>query len=62
VTRLAAGHILRCAFHQDSPAPAPTLRPQVDDVVGCLDDIEMVLDDDHRVTGSDQPMEAVQQP
>jgi hypothetical protein len=31
----------------------PSVRTEIDDVIGGLDDIEMVLDDDHRVAGID---------
>src|SRR6266702_1237624 len=38
------------------------LRTHVDDPVGALDDVEVVLDDDHRVARLDQTIEHVQQP
>ena len=33
----------------------------IDDVVGRLDDVEVVLDDDHAVTGVDERLEYVQE-
>ncbi len=46
----------------DHPAAAgAALRPHVDDPVGGLDDVQVVLDDDHRVAGVDQPAEDPEQ-
>ena len=36
------------------PPPEPPSRPEVDDPVGGLDDVEVVLDDEHRVALVDQ--------
>ena len=38
------------------------LRAEVDDPVGDLDHVEVVLDHDHRVAGVDQPREHLEQP
>src|SRR4051812_27443183 len=40
----------------------PSLRSEIDDVVGDLDDIEMVLDQENAVPGVDQAIERQQQP
>ena len=42
-------HSLRRPFHQDTSSAFAAFWPQIDDPVGGLDDIEVVLDDDHGV-------------
>ena len=49
------------AFRDDPAATRAALRPQVDQPVGFGDDIEVVLDDDDRVAGIDEPMQHAQQ-
>ena len=44
------GDILGGSDRDDLPAALSPFRAQVDDPVGGLDDIEIVLDDDHGVT------------
>ena len=46
---LARADLLRRARRDDLAARVPALRAEIDDVVGGLDHIEMVFDQDHRV-------------
>ena len=48
-------------FGDDPAAAVAALRPEVDDPVGGLDDVEVVLDDEDRVAAVDQPMEDLEQ-
>src|SRR5690606_1473038 len=43
-------------------APRAALRTHIDDPVGGLDDVEVVLDHDHGVAAVDQPVEHAEQP
>ena len=43
------GDLLRRALGDDTPAAVAAFRPQVDDPVGGLDDIQVVFDDDDGV-------------
>ena len=49
VARRVGRHFLRRALGDDAPAAFAALGSQVDDPVGGLDDVEVVLDDDDRV-------------
>ena len=42
-------HLLRRTHGHHVATPSPTLGPHVDDIVGTLDDVQIVLDDDDRV-------------
>ncbi len=42
-------------------SPRPALRPEVDHVVGRLHDVEVVLDDDHRVAAVDEGVQHLQE-
>jgi len=42
-------------------ATVPAFGPQIDHPIGCLDDIQVVFDDDHRVSGVSQPMQHIEQ-
>ena len=53
----AACDLGRRAARDDAASTFTALRAEVDDVVGFRDDIEVVLDHDHRVAGFDQPVE-----
>ena len=55
------GDLLGGTGGEDEPASAPTFRSQIYDVVGRLDDIEVVLDDQHGVALVYQPLEHAQQ-
>ena len=54
-------HFLRRALGDDAAAGLAGLGAQVDDPVGRLDHVEVVLDHDHRVAQVDQAVEHVQQ-
>ncbi len=56
-----ARDLLRRALGHDAAAPGAALRSQVDDPVGRLDDVQVVLDDDDRVAGVHEPMEHLEQ-
>src|SRR5207245_1755584 len=49
------------ALRDDAPAAVAALGPEVDDPVGGLDDVEVVLDDDHRVARIAQPLQHTEQ-
>ena len=51
------GDVLGGALGDDAPSPAAAFGSQIDDPVGRLDDIEVVLDHDHCVAGIDQALE-----
>src|SRR3954468_7186943 len=61
VTGGAVGDRLGRAFGNDGAAPTPTFGTHVDDPVGGLDDVEVVLDDDDRVALLDQSRQNTQQ-
>src|SRR5581483_880316 len=54
VTLGCLGHLLRRALHHDRAATVATLGAQVDDPVGGLDHVEVVLDHQHSVALIDQ--------
>src|SRR4051794_6195480 len=45
------------ALEHDPPAVVPGARPEVDDPVGVGHDGLVVLDDDHRLAGVDEPVQ-----
>ena len=49
--------ILRRTLSDDAAARRAALGSEIDDPVSIGDDIEVVLDDDHRVAGVDQSMQ-----
>src|SRR6266540_1792772 len=49
VAAVDGGDVLRCALGDHRAAAAAALRAEVDDPVGGLDDVEVVLDDQHGV-------------
>src|SRR5699024_11547547 len=55
------GDGLRGALRDDGATAPTALGAQVDDPVGALDDIEVVLDHQHRVALVDQPLEHPEQ-
>ena len=55
------GNVFRCAARDDFTAAVATLRPQIDDPISRLDDIEIVLDHDDGVALVAQSMENCQQ-
>ena len=42
--RLTRSDVLRCAGHDHAPAGVTAVRSQIDDVIGRLDHVEMMLD------------------
>ena len=56
-----AGDLLGRALGDDPAAAVAALGPEVDDPVGGLDDVEVVLDDEDRVAAVDQAMEDLEQ-
>ena len=61
VRGLAGRHCLRSTGADEGPSPGAALRAQIDEPVGGLDDIQIVLDDQHRVPGVHQPLQHLQQ-
>ena len=57
----AGGYFLRCARHDDLAAGVPALGAQVDDMIGRLDHVQVMLDYDDSVAGVYQTVEAFQQ-
>ena len=51
----------RSAGRDHPPAAAPALGAEIDDPVGGGDDVEVVLDDEHRVAGREERVECGQQ-
>ena len=54
-------HLLGCPGGDDGPAVLARLRAHVDHVVGALDDLDVVLDDDERVSGVHEALEHAEQ-
>ena len=61
IGRFNLGHLLRRAGRHDNAAVFAAFGPQVDQIVRCLDDIEVVLDDEQRVPRLEQLPERGQQ-
>ncbi len=55
------GDLLGRALGDDPPAPEAARRPQLDQPVGRLDHVEVVLDDEDRVARVDEPMEDLEE-
>ena len=55
------GHLLGRTFGDDVAPRLTTLRAHIDDPVGSLDDLKVVLDDDHRVPLIDEGLQSIQQ-
>ena len=51
-----AGDFFGGAGRDDAAAVFAAFRAKVDDVVGAFDDVEVVLDDQHRVSQRDQSL------
>ena len=56
------GDLLRRAGDDELATLVPALGAEVDDPVGHLDDVEVVLDHDDRVARVDEPLEHLEQP
>ena len=60
--RLARGDGLRRSRHHDLPACVTALGSEIDDMIGCLDHVEVVLDEQNGVSGVHETIERLQQP
>src|SRR5689334_22593824 len=58
---LACGDLFRRAGDHDFAARMAAVGPEIDDMIGSLDDVHMVLDRKHGMPCVDQAMQAVQQ-
>src|SRR5712691_6610449 len=56
-----AGYEFGRALRDDAAAAFASLGAEVDDPVGLLDDVEMVLDDEHGVAEIDEPLQNVEE-
>ena len=54
-------NVLRCALGDDSPSSGTPLGTHVDDPVRCLDHVQVVLDDDHRIAFVDKAVDDIEQ-
>src|SRR5207244_3755539 len=61
IRRLTIRHLFRNAGADDSPAAGAAFRPQVDQPVGGLEDVQIVLNDDYGVPGINESMPDMQQ-
>src|SRR5205085_5788631 len=61
VRRLARGDFFRRPFRDHPPAAGAALRPQVNDPVGRLDNVQVVLDHDHGVARLDEAVQHLEQ-
>jgi hypothetical protein len=61
MARLVPRHLFRCALRDDPPTAFAPLRPQVDDPVGGLDHVQVVLDDHHGVAVAHQAVQHLEQ-
>ena len=61
VGQLDPRHLLGCAFGHDTAAPFAPLGSQVDDVVGRLDDIKVVFNDNDGIPLVDKLVQNVEQ-
>ena len=64
LARVRAPHgcdFFRRAAGDHTAAMRAAFRSEIDDVVRALDDVEVVLDNDHRVAETDQPLQHIEQ-
>ena len=61
MTGLACGDGLRRALGDDLSAFVAGFGSQVNDPIGAFDDVEIVFDDEHRMTGIDETLKSFQQ-
>ncbi len=57
VRGLVRGDLFGRADRNDAAPAVSALRPEIDDPIGGLDDVEIVLDHDHRIALVAQPMQ-----
>ncbi len=55
-------HLLGCSLGHDPPARLPGLRPHLDDPVGRLEHVEVVLDDDEAVAALHEGLQHAEEP
>ena len=61
VAVLALGDLFGCACGKEVAACVTAFRTEVDDVVGTLDDLQVVLDDDDGVAATDKGIKGCKQ-
>src|SRR5438552_10048837 len=57
----ATGDIFGRAVRDDVTAFVTGLGPEINDPIGAFDNVEVVLDDEHRMTGIDETLKSFQQ-
>jgi hypothetical protein len=57
VTGRASANVFWRALRHDLAAIIAGFRAEIDDPIGALDDVEVVLDDEHGVAGIDEALE-----
>jgi len=61
VTGRARGNFLGRTVRDNVTSFVPGFRAEVNDPISTLDDLEVVLDDQHRMTGIDETLKSLQQ-
>ena len=61
MTGRARRHVLGRTARDNVTAFVPGFRAEVNDPISALDDLEVVLDDQHRMTGIDETLKSLQQ-
>ena len=61
VTGRARGHVFGRAVRDDVTAFVTGFGPEVNDPISALDDLKVVLDDQHRMAGIDETLKGFQQ-
>ncbi len=61
MARSACGDLLWRTFRDDMAAFVSGTRTQIDQPIGGLDDVEIVFDDNYRMTSIHEPLKHVQQ-
>ena len=59
VRRFTRRYFLRRASDDNLSSTVSALRPEIDHEVGCLDDIEVMFDQEHRMPGIDQTIQGL---
>ncbi len=61
VRLLRARHQFRRPLRHDASAAFAAFRPQIDNPIGLLDDVQMMFDDQNRIAQAHQPLQHIQQ-
>ena len=61
MARLARGDLLWRTGRHEPAAPFAGVGTKISDPVSTLDDVQIVLDDQHRMTGVHEPLEDLEQ-